>query len=548
MSTLKNLFGSIAHFFSTARNRYLAAAVIALLVITSIVLHIMNHPTTAADTTTADISHVTISSAASLSSASGALPVVGTVTSLHQATILAQSSGEITTISASLGSNVGAGQIIARLENSSQSAAVVQAQGAYAGAQAALTKATGTTAQNSATNSGSASESAQNTGVAALATLTSTYASLDDAVHTKADALFSNPRGTNPTLIQLTIPDSQLVLTLQNERVGLEAVLNDAKNIANDTDPNHIDINIISMHADAQSISTFLNNMVAMVNQAVPGQSFGAAAISGYQTSVGLARSEVVAAIGGLTTAKNAYDAASSGATTAANSASSGTINDIAAAQANTQQALGALDAAQANLEKTIIRSPLSGTIVSLPIKRGDYVTAFSPAAIVSNASALEIVTHVTSDDAKTLVVGSQVAITDSVDGVITSVAPAIDPTTKEIEVHIGVTTGAKTLTDGESINLTLTRSNTTSEKPGSNSAPATLSIPIVTLKITPEGPVVFTVSTSSTLIAHPVTLGSILGDRVIILDGITGDEVIVADARGLTVGQSVQVDTAAHQ
>jgi RND family efflux transporter MFP subunit len=448
-------------------------------------------------------------------------------------------------VSATLGQNVSAGQVIARLENSSQSAAVVQAQGAYAGAQAALEKASGTTAQNSATNSGQANQSAQNVGISALATLTSTYASLDDAVHTKTDTLFSNPRGTNQTLVQMTVPDSQLVLTIQNQRAGLEAVLNDAKNIANDTDPNHIDINIISMRADAQTISTFLNNMVAMVNQAVPGQNVGATAIAGYQTSVGLARSEVVASISALTAAKNAYDAAASGATTAANSASTGTQSDIAAAQANVQQALGALDAAQANFEKTIIRSPLSGTIVSLPIKRGDYVTAFSPAAIVSNASALEIVTHVTSDDAKTLVVGSSVAIMDSVSGVITSIAPAIDPTTKEIEVHIGVTTGASTLTDGESINLTLTRTNTSSNKPGTTAAPATLSIPIVTLKITPEGPVVFTVSTSSTLIAHPVTLGSILGDRVIILSGITPDEVIVSDARGLTVGQSVDVTVA---
>ena len=65
----------------------------------------------------------------------------------------------------------------------------------------------------------------------------------------------------------------------------------------------------------------------------------------------------------------------------------------------------------------------------------------------------------------------------------------------------------------------------------------ATLSIPIAAVKVTPSGAIIFTVTTATStsnsaatstgnyiLVAHPITLGSILGDRVIILTGHIGN------------------------
>ena len=161
------------------------------------------------------VAHVTLASVSSLSNQAGPLQVTGNVTSLSQATVLAQSSGEIVSLSHALGDHVGAGAVIASFDTSSQQAAVLQAQGAYEAAQAALANASGSTAQNSNITSSQASQNAQNTGASALATLGSTYTSLDDAVHTKADTLFSNPHSSNPTLIGLTIPNNQLVVRLK---------------------------------------------------------------------------------------------------------------------------------------------------------------------------------------------------------------------------------------------------------------------------------------------------------------------------------------------
>lgn len=481
-----------------------------------------------------DVVHVRIASVASLSNQGGPLPVTGKVTSISKADILAVSSGEIISLSRKLGDYVGAGSVIASFENSSQRAAVLQAQGAYEGAQAALAKASGSTAQNSGLTSAQAAQSAENATAAANAALRSAYASLDDAIHTKTDGIFNNPRTASPQLV-VTVPDSQLVIRIQTQRVGLDALLESVRTLGG----SDVDAHIETAIAKTQIIVSFLDDMVLALNKAIPSADTSATTIATYQVSVAAARTEALAAISSLTSAKTTYDAAVSGASVAQNSASGGTANDIASAQANVKSALGALNAAQANLEKTIIRAPISGTIVSLPITRGGYVPAFSQVAQISNPSALEVETYVTSDDAKTLAVGGTATIDGSTKGVIVAIAPALDPTIGKIQVKIGIVGDQKALTDGDTVTVSLERSIGGTKTAIKN----TITIPIAAAKITPEGPVVFTVS-STTLKANPVVFGAILGGQVTVTEGLTLQMDIVTDARGLSDGQAVVVDT----
>ena len=99
------------------------------------------------------VPHVRVSSVADLSSQTGPLTVVGTVKSLNQANILAQTSGEIVSLSRSIGDTVSAGGVMGSFENSSQRAAVLQAQGGLDAANAALAKASGSSAANSSITS-----------------------------------------------------------------------------------------------------------------------------------------------------------------------------------------------------------------------------------------------------------------------------------------------------------------------------------------------------------------------------------------------------------
>lgn len=521
----------------------IGAGILLLVVIVAAVHFLTQGPSTASTDTQAGISHVQLESVASLSSPSGPLPVIGKVSSESQATILAQTSGEITSLNVSIGQQVGAGQVIAEFQNASQQAAVLQAQGQYNAALASLASAQGATAANSSLTSSQAANAAQTAGTSAVAAMQSAYAALDDAIHTKADVLFTNPRSTSVTpTFNLTIPDNQLQVNLVNERVGLEATLADAHAQAYATSSASIDARISALSADAQIVSNFLNNMVQATNEAEVTQTVTAAQIAAYQSSMGAARTEVVSAIASLVAAQSSYDAAQTSSQTAANTAGSGTQNSIAAAQAQVQVALGGLGSAKAALENTIVRSPINGAVVSLPVTQGTYVSAYSQVAQVSNPNALEIDTYVTPDDAKTLAVGGKATIESSAAGVITSIAPAIDPTTGEIGIKIGITSGASSLTDGDTVTISLARSQTATTQAQSTNTSA-ITIPITAAKITPQGAIVFTVS-SSTLVSNPITLGTILGDQVQVANGLTPEMNIVKDARGLSEGQQVIVDS----
>ncbi len=516
--------------------RYSIGGAVVLVVVLVLGIHVVSQGAPATDAPV-QTPHVHIVSIADLSATAGPLPVTGKVTSLSQATILAQSAGEVTSLLHALGDRVSAGGEIAELENSSQRAALLQAQGAFDAAQVQLAKTSGTSATISGINSAQATQSLANAQNSAETSLQSAYAALDDAVHTKSDALFSGSRTTTPKLI-ITIPDSQLVMTLQNERVDLELLLGKAQVLANPSSNDAVAANVVALTAQAQTVQTFLNNLVSAVNKAIPTNETPAGAIAGYQASISAARTEVVGAIAGLVAAKSALDQAGSGAASASNSATSAATNDIAASRASLKQAQGALNAAEANLEKTILRSPISGTIVSLPISRGDYVSMNAQAAVVSNPSALEIDAYVTPDDAKTIVVGGKATIDQKVAGVVVSVAPALDPTTNKILVKIGITGNEQVLTDGDTVSVAINRTVATQ-----STADASTIIPITAVKITPEGPVVFTVA-GETLVAHKITLGSILGDQVMVPQGITPDMAIVTDARGLSDGQTIVIDT----
>lgn len=483
------------------------------------------------------IAHVQVATIGDLASQAGPLIVVGSVKSKAQATILAQTSGEITSLSVSIGDRIGAGQVIGQFENASQRAAVTQAQGSYDAAKASLAKLTGTTVANVGVSSAQAATAAQNAASSLAIALRSAYAALDDAVHTKADTLISNPNGSTPKLLNFTIPDTQLVANIESQRLALNAAFDKARAASDIGSTADVEARTATMFSVAKQSGLFLEDMIAALNQAVPNNYFSATTIAGNQATLAAARTEVVSAVSALTSAKSAFDAAVSGAQTASNSAS-GTSDDIAAAEASLKSAQGTLDAARAALDKAIIRSPISGTIVSLPVTRGDFVSNFAQIAEVSNPGALYIEAQVTSSDAKTIGAGNAAVIEGSVSGVITSVAPAIDPSTGKILVKIGIVGSQASLTDGEAVTVSLGRNKSLSTKTAQTTA-----IPIVSLKVTPAGPVVFTVTASSTLAAQPVTLGTILGDRVIV-SGIGSDTEIITDARGHSAGEVVIVAT----
>jgi multidrug efflux pump subunit AcrA (membrane-fusion protein) len=166
---------------------------------------------------------VTLKSLDEFAGNDAALPLLGTVTSVSEATIRSESSGKLTRVYRKLGDYVTAGQVIAEFENSSERASVLQAEGAYESAKAARDIAR--------INSGTTNTSLADVQASALNAITSAYVTMDDSVRVKTDVAFNNPRNQDAKFL-LTVPDASLILSLESQRKAIEKVLlaREAKN------------------------------------------------------------------------------------------------------------------------------------------------------------------------------------------------------------------------------------------------------------------------------------------------------------------------------
>lgn len=476
---------------------------------------------------------VTLARVTDLTNKDADLPLLGTVTSVSEATIRAESSGKLNRVYKKLGDSVVAGQVIAEFENSAERAALLQAEGAYDSAKAARDIAR--------INSGTTNSSLSDVKTATINTLSSAYTTMDDVIHVKTDTAYSNPRDSEATFLP-TVPDQSLVNSLEAKRKIIEGILTnrEARNKTL-TQTSDLTAEITTALTEAQTIKKYLDDLATAYNKALPDAQFTQTMLDAGKANIGTAR----VAISGTITALNAARTTLT-ASIAAQEISGKTVtpgeSSTATADAAVKSALGVYNAALSRLEKTVIRSPINGTLNSLSIETGDFITAFTEVAVVSNNGALEVLSYVTDEDARRIAVGNEVSIDSGIKGIITRKAQAIDPKTKKIEVRIGITDTKTTLVNGQSVRITISKTKETSNSLSLASGP--IKIPLSALKLTPQGAFVFTLDASSTLVAIPVKEGALLGEDVQVLSGLTGSEEIVVDARGLKAGTTVTVES----
>ena len=532
ITTLRSKVTATALRFSklSRMTRIVLTLIVVLPLIALIHYHATKGEAVLAENATTTHRSVSVRSVSELSGGTSLLPLLGNVTSRSEATIRSEASGQITHVYGALGQYVGAGQIIAEFDNRSERAAVLSAEGAYESAQAGGDIAT--------INRDSSDTSLAEAKTAARNTITSAYTTLDDAIRSKTDSAWRNPQ-TREAHLNVNIADAKLIITLEEERVAIESLLRArlAKN-ANLPDDNATLVSELNtVEGEVQTVKKYLEDLALAYSRAIPDAQASQGAIDGYQAETGGARSAVGGVLSSIAGSRNALNAAISGVAIAEKNSGDSSVA-VSAKDAQIKSALGNLRGAQARLEKTIVRSPIGGTINSLSVSTGDYVSPFTEVAVVSNNGALEVLAYVTEDDAKELAVGSSVTIEDNITGVITRIAPALDPKTKKIEVRIGFNKGVGTLVNGESVRISAVR--TTKKITKTSGA---IKIPLSALKITPLGNIVFTVDPSThTLVAHKIEKGALLGDEIGVTSGLTPDMQIVVDARGLQEGMVVDV------
>lgn len=467
---------------------------------------------------------VTLSSVAELSGGTSGASIVGTVRSVTEADLLAQVGGTVRSVHTTIGAKIPAGFVLADLDNASEAAAVLQAEGAYDSAVAAR-NITGLQSGNAQTSFAEAQNQARTT-------YRSSYTALDTALQTQVDQFFGARTSSGPAILihqgpTFNLPQKRDALDVRMKAWRLNLASADGQ------DPSVL---LAQATADTQAISDFLVELAQAANatdsHVTPAQS---ATLSG-------ARATVDAQLSALSGARDAYNAKKTAASVAG-TANSDSGTQLAAANASVKTALGSLRAAQAAYEKTRVRATIGGTVNYLPIQVGQYVNAFEHVATVANNGALEIVAYVPQDSRDALSVGMKVKVEGGHDGTITSIAPALDPTTKQVEVHVAVD-ATPDLVNGQSVRITLPGEAATAPTTATSTtavASRTL-LPLTAVKLLPDSRAVFTVDAQGRVVAHAVTIGDVVGDRIEVTAGLSPDLRIITDVRGLSEGQKVTI------
>lgn len=480
---------------------------------------------------TPDIRVVEISPVSNLTNNETSLAVSGTVTSRSEAHLRAEASGRITRVYKKLGDYVRAGEVIAEIENARETAALEQAR--------ALLDQTKLSQNISEITQGNAELLLNEARTNVINILRAIYDGVEDGIRNKIDPMFSNPTSASPEFNVRS--NSQLSIDVNFARLKMQSIL-EAQRIRRGNLSIKSDIldEVKLTENELGEVKKFIDLVNATLNAGFATSVMPQTTIDGYKIIASTARTSWSEMVSSISTAKDNLSSKTAQFEISQKQGKQG-FDTLTTSQTAIAQAESGLELAQVALERTVIRSPIFGTLNSLSITQGDSLSQQESVATVSNNGALEIVGYITSFDRHEIAVGNRVNIQNIAEGVVTRVAPALDPLTKKIEIRIGITKGQTSLLNGQSVNLLIARSEETTAVKKLSRAP--ISIPIISIKITSDGPVVFTFdATTRTLISHPVTIGALLGNRITITDGLTSSMEIVTDARGLKIGQTVEL------
>lgn len=467
---------------------------------------------------------VRVASVASLSGSSE-LSLVGSVSSVSEVKLESEVSGRITQVPVTLGQNVSAGTVIASVENSAEYAAVLQAEGSYEAALAAAAK-----SDIGVEDAESDLTSAKQTAISANRSAVTTSNSV---ILNTLDTFFTNPRQPVPGLRISVSGGSQV----NDERYRFNEMMDAWQKEVSAMSTQDTSSSLINDLDDAVERVTRIGTMVETFIEALPkhtpDERYTEAVKAELQVSLSTAKSSLDSVLSSLKSAKNGLTVAEQSLSSAE---ISGTNSGVSAANASVKQALGSLRAAQANYNKTIIRTPISGTLNSLSVKAGDYIAPRTFVANVANNNASIIKTFISDSDRSRITLGQEVIINGNASGTVTAIAPGVDPVTKKAQVEIQ--SDSTSLVNGATVRISI---------PGLSESEVVeddspIVIPVSALKVESNRIVVFVVGDDGTITAHEVQEGPLQGTSIIIESGLTREMSIVTDARGLNEGDKVEV------
>lgn len=447
------------------------------------------------------------------------LSLVGKVRALSEVDITPDRSGRVTKVNTSLGQSVRVGQVIIELENSSERAALLQAEGAYEIAKASSAQ--------SDVGLREAEHDFQDVVQNAKNTNQNAYNTVNNVILGTIDLFFAAPNSTVPGLKIGGVGNTDF---LNQERVAFQTILpNWNESLKFERSFEEELQNLQDVRSDVKRVLDFINILVPLLNDTRSIGGYSESEVVSLRQELTTAQTQITGTLTALdgvyTELKNAKEKLER-----AKISATGVNNSVSDAQL--KQALGALRSAQANYEKTILRSPINGTVNEIDVKVGQFINASNPVAKIANNTKSEIVVYVNDKEKENLFVGNEVIVNDNIKGQIAVIAPAIDSVTQKTEVRI--VSESDELVIGNTVRVVgYLSENLVADKK--------INIPLTAVKFDGNNAYIFVVE-NGILTRKDIELGEVRGGMVNVISGIESTTEFVIDARGFAHGDKVEI------
>jgi HlyD family secretion protein len=264
--------------------------------------------------------------------------VSGKVVAVDSADLAFARAGTVSRVYRQVGDAVRAGDVIAELSAGSARADLLKAQADLAAAEAEASK-----------TGGSGASRQENASREAVQSIAAAFSAVDDAVTSKVDQFFDDPRTPNPRIL-FAFDDIALYNKINDERVTIEDILN-----------KFTTTDVAKARQDVATVAAFLSDVARAVNDFDTNNTLDQGTIDRYRTDVAAARTEVNTALTNLISAENGLSDVSA---------------DAPVEDAHVASAQAAVARAQADLSDALIRAPFNGIVTRMDAKVGEAVGA----------------------------------------------------------------------------------------------------------------------------------------------------------------------------
>lgn len=333
------------------------------------------------------------------------------------------SSGRIARINVTVGDKAATGQVLANLANGDAWASVAQRRAALDAAKAKyaqVLRGSRTEDISIAETEVEGAKTAYNQSLQALVDqIKDSYAKSDDAIRSKVDQFYTNPRSVNPEIIPFDSGSNgySLRLSLNDQRLRAgEMLATWNKEVLALTSSSYADKNLSNAKNNLAQMSAFLNDLTTAVSSFQSGGGLSQTTIDKYKTDVSSARTAVSSAIVSLASADQSYRSSLTAYQKAekelALKKAGSTREDIDTQAAGVKSAEADVQNAEALYAKTVIRAPFNGVITKVDVKEGEIVSPSISAISMITDSAYEIESFISEADIAKLKTGQIARIT----------------------------------------------------------------------------------------------------------------------------------------